>query len=325
MVKLELNLFYKGSIMLFIKIIFIFFITLSFQACFSSDDKETRQIDTVKKQQQKQLNLLINKVKQTKDSNKTLSEQIEEDGIVIDGARDEELLDSFNLAVSQVMMEEGVSVPDCTMLSKTDFLTKDECDEISEKYFGFYDIYGGDGEIKKVDDVFAEGILGDTVEIRNEKIKYFDSSGNPLLENQIEFDELVDNSNDLEMLKDLELELGDKEEMKNRIKEKIRFLTDMQKNSESIEQNSLDIEEIIKQENGQIQQVEEQEQEQYLDNTMSEGDCMSKRSALRTLKIKLKDIEVQLDNSPDNNNIIDQYNIVTQDINNLESEVAGCL
>ncbi|MCP4970959.1 MAG: hypothetical protein GY932_10235, partial [Arcobacter sp.] len=157
---------------------------------------------------------------------KPLSVVIEEDGIVVDGARDEKLLDAFGLAVSQVMIEEGVSVPDCTALAKTKYITKEECEEITDKYTGFYEITE-DGEAKKVDDIFSAGIKGEEVQLQD-KIEFFDSSGNPLLQNSIEFEEFVENSDDIETLKKLKNKIGKKDKAKlENIKKKIDFLKDV--------------------------------------------------------------------------------------------------
>lgn len=157
---------------------------------------------------------------------KPLSKVVEEDGIVVDGARDEKLLDAFGLAVSQVMINEGVSVPNCESLSKTGFLSKEECEEITEKYTGFYEVTE-DGGVVKVDNIFDQGIKGKGVEL-SEGIEFFDSSGNPLLDNEIEFNEYVANNNDLDILKKLKAEIPkEKIEMLKNIEQKIGFLEEV--------------------------------------------------------------------------------------------------
>jgi len=168
------------------------FIGILFLGCF--EDEKPKSKKTVK--------TLVNKVIKTKDSNKTLSQEIQDDGIVIDGGRDEELLDAFGLAVSQAIVEDGVSVPDCIALENTGYLTKEECDEISQKYFGFYTI-GENGDASKVDDVFKNGVAGGDIKIKDSDIEFFDSSGNPLLDNQVEFEDVVSASDDLQFLNKL--------------------------------------------------------------------------------------------------------------------------
>ena len=136
--KLKLNLNYKTKII-------SFFVIASIILSGCSDKEKSK----VRKPVQKMVNI----VKKTMDKNTTLSKVVEEDGIVVHGARDEELLDAFGLAVSQVIVQDGVSVPDCPALEKTGYLTKEECEEISTKYFGFYEV-GEVGMATKIDDEF---------------------------------------------------------------------------------------------------------------------------------------------------------------------------
>lgn len=275
--------------------------------CFQEEKKVEKKRKPVENMAQK----VVKKV--TKE--KPLSKIVEEDGIVVDGARDEKLLDAFGLAVSQVMINDGVSVPDCEALSKTGFLTKEECTEITDKYTGFYEVTE-DGELIKVDNIFDEGIKGKGVEL-GEGVEFFDSSGNPLLENEIEFNEYVANSDDIEALKKLKAKIP---------KEKIEMLKNVEQKLEFLES----IESVQKQ--TEKEQKAKNEQEQELNRDFSSGSQSSGGSGsgtsnyenekkLAEARRRLEKAEAALALSPNNQALINEYNQALADVNYYESLV----
>ena len=204
-------------------LIIVIFVGLLFSAC--NDDE-----DITKKK--KHSRVLVNKVIETKDKNTSLSDTLKDDGITIDGFKDEKLLDSFQLAVSQVMVEDGVSVPNCKDLSATGYISLEDCEDITNKYFGFYEI-DESGNASKVDNLFKNGVKGAEIEIKEGEVEFFDSSGNPLLDNEVEFEETVDNSNDLGFLNKLENTIPtNKIEFKEKIKARIDFLKESKASEE---------------------------------------------------------------------------------------------
>lgn len=299
---------------------------------FGCSDNDTNEKDTQKKiiesntQQVKQepVKELVKKVQINSDKNQTFSDIVEADGIVVDGSRDEELLDAFGLAVSQIMTEDGVSIPDCTAIAKTEYLTQEECDEISDKYFGFYDIYTQDGVSKKVDDIFAQGLEGDSVEIRSDEIEYFDSSGNPLLDNLVEFEEFVNESVDEAVLEDLLSKIPPaKVELQNKIKEKLEFLEEVDKKRE-IERDDEKITKQLEKEREEFNNDLANTQNEFNQNGLSRAECLAKSSSLANYKAKLKKLESNLENNPDNEQLVNEYNEISVNISTLESEVDGC-
>jgi len=301
-------------------IIFNLIIAFTFNACFSEEKKVV-----TKKIKKEPVKYMVNKVKKIVDRNTTLSKIVQEDGIVVDGSRDEDLLDAFGLAVSKIMEEEGISVPDCSALAKTEFITKDECDEISDKYFGFYDIYTEDGVVKKVDDVFENGIVGEDIEIREGSVDFFDSSGNPLLDNQVEFEELVDENDDIELLRNLKSKIPkEKIEMLQKITQKLDFLKDKKEQEDKIQEN---INKNIKKE--KVEKVIESNNKITIANDSTSNNeykkslslYTAKSSTLRNLIAQHKQTDLQLQKEPNNQRIIDKYNKEELDISLLEQEV----
>jgi hypothetical protein len=303
--------------------IFLIIAVLIFSGCFGEEEKKT--VKKIKKKVKKEpVKELVKKVKINGENNESFSDTIEADGIVVDGARDEELLDAFGLAVSQIMTEEGVSVPDCTAIAKTEYLTKEECDEISEKYFGFYDIYTIDGTVKKVEDVFEQGISGEAVEIRDEQIEYFDSSGNPLLDNLVEFEEFVEDTSNEEVLEDLLSKIPkNKLILQKKVKEKLEFIKAL-----SIaplrEKERQNFEKELEKERLKIENEIQQAENEALSNGLSVLECSSKKSSLASLTAKFKKIESTVDAGTDNEKLIDEYNELQINISTLEAEIVGC-
>lgn len=287
------------------------FSMLIFTGCFFEDEKPVKK--------RKVTNLLVEKVSNQENKDQKLSEKIENDGIVVDGARDERLLDAFGLAVSQVMVEEGVSVPDCSAVAKTGYLTEDECKEITDKYTGFYNL-SDDGNAEKVDNIFSDGIKGSAIELGDSD--FFDSSGNPLLENDVEFEELVVNSNNLEMLNKLKAKIpSNKIEMLKNISDKIEFLNDVQNHNvenqvQTIVQNK-DLnyipEQVINYDNSYDDYTEEED---------TSGLYNSAVSRLNLLKAQHEKTEVSLSQSPNDESLIAQYNQELIDIAVAEQEVS---
>jgi len=297
-------------------------ISLLFLGCFEEEKKIVK-----KKIKKEPVEYMVKKVQKIMDKNTTLSTIIEEEGIVIDGSRDEDLLDAFGLAVSKVMEEEGVSVPDCTALAKTEFLSKEECDEISDKYFGFYDIYSEEGKISKVDDVFSTGIAGEDIEIREGEIEFFDSSGNPLLNNQVEFEEIVDENSDIDILKKLKAAIPkEKIEMLKKIEKKINFLKEIEDNNKK-ENITIKASKTIK-EDKDIEKSENITDFNHSDLDSNSDDRKSNmalygnaKNALSNLISEHKRTELRMVREPNNQKLIDKYNQEEIDISLLEQKV----
>lgn len=129
--------------------------------------------------------------------------------LIVSGATGDRLLKAFTLAMSQVIIEEGVVVPDCGSLADTGYLTKEECDGINGKYFGFYD-FSEDGEVTKVGDSLASTILGEELKIRDGQINYFDNKNNPLLGDFVKLRSFIKNSPDITALRTIKQMLGNK-------------------------------------------------------------------------------------------------------------------
>ena len=291
-------------------IIFIFI----FSGCFSEEKK------VVKKR--KQVNYMAEKVNNLKDNKEKLSKVVENDGIVVDGARDERLLDAFGLAVSQVMVEEGVSVPDCISVAKTGYLSEDECKEITDKYTGFYNLTE-DGSAEKVDNIFTDGIKGKDVELGESE--FFDSSGNPLLDNSLEFDELVVNSDDLDMLKKLKSKIpSGKNAMLETIDGKISFLEDIKEEEQKQEVEKEIIRVIEKEANANSYSANEGSSSND-SGTETEDTSNLYSNALSRLKIAISTHETterELSRDPENEKLIEQYNAEAVEISILEGQVA---
>ena len=301
------------------KIIINTLIIFIFLGCFGEEKKVV-----TKKVKKEPVKYMVEKVKKIVDKNTSLSQIVQEDGIVVDGSRDEDLLDAFGLAVSKIMEEEGISVPDCTALSETQFITKEECDEISDKYFGFYDIYTEDGIAKKVDDVFENGVVGKDVEIREGSIDFFDSSGNPLLNNQVEFEELVDETNDIDILNKLKQSIPkEKIEMLKKVKQKLAFLDDVRNEEKRVVETRKKIQTQKKVEKSRVNNasIYSNEQVNTSDQDKSRRMYNQKSSALSALIAQHKRTNSALMRDSSNQKLIDKYNQEEIDIAILEQEV----
>jgi polyhydroxyalkanoate synthesis regulator phasin len=302
--------------------IFILVILLVFiSGCSDKEEKKVVQKKVeIKKQPVKEL---VKKVQINQDKNVSFSQTVEADGIVVDGARDEELLDAFGLAVSQIMTEEGVSVPDCTAIAKTEYLTKEECDAISDKYFGFYDIYTDDGVAKKVEDVFEKGIAGDSVEIREEQIEYFDSSGNPLLDNLVEFEEFVDKADNKELLEDLLRTIPDS---KMNMKEKIKLKMKIFKDSEYVALDRVvnNDEKEIDEANQKIDIAVKEANQEAQSELVGMQNCGALKTSYEKLKIRVADLEARSIANPRDEFLYNSYISEYNSMNEIEAEMAGC-
>lgn len=300
-----------------INLIFLVIVSILLSGCFE-DDKP-------KKVQKKKVatNYLANKV--PTDTNKSLSKVVEDDGIIIDGSRDEQLLDAFGLAVSQVIVEEGVSVPDCAALAKTGYLTQEDCKEISDKYFGFYEIDMITGEAKKVDDVFKAGVSGAEINIRDSEAELFDSSGNPLLNNLVEFEEVVDNSNDPKFLRELSAKVPkENQEMKKMVNERLEFLDELeqsQKRQEPIIQPQVQQQEKVQLEQANIV-VEDtttsaKNTQEYRD---AQSNLSSTLSKITQLELRLEKVEAKLRINPTDEDIQELYDNLNLQLANAQAE-----
>lgn len=294
---------------------------LFFQGCF----EEEKPKKVVKKQTA--TSYIVNKVPKV-DSNKTLSEVVENDGIVIDGSHDEHLLDAFGLAVSQVIVEDGVSVPDCSSLSKTGHITIDECKEISEKYFGFYEIDMLTGDVSKVDDVFKDGIAGSEIAIRDSDVELFDSSGNPLLNNRVEFEQMVDNSDDPVFLENLAKKVPkDKTVLQQKINSRLDFLNAQVQGNVAIQQN-VPTQQIVESKVAEPTNVSTTDNEAQLAlqaQQKEKQEAISKLnsalSRLSTAEMNLKRIDSQLLKDPNNAKLIADYNEIQVELAQAQQDV----
>jgi hypothetical protein len=262
------------------------------------------------------------------DTNKSLSKVVEDDGIVIDGSRDEQLLDAFGLAVSQVIVEEGVSVPDCSALAKTGYLTQEDCKEISDKYFGFYEIDMITGEAKKVDDVFKAGVSGAEINIRDSEAELFDSSGNPLLNNIVEFEEVVDNSNDSNFLRELSAKIPkENQEMQKIVDERLSFLEDLKESQK--EQERVITPKIQREQESDIEKVNNITDEETNDQAINsqeyreaKSNLSSALSRVSSLELQFERVEIGLQQDPTDEDLILQYNNLNLQLANAQAEVS---
>lgn len=270
------------------------------------------------KKKRKPVERMASKVIKKVSSDKPLSQVVENDGIVVDGARDEKLLDAFGLAVSQVMITEGVSVPDCDSLAKTGFLTKEECEEITDKYSGFYEVTG-DGEFIKVDNVFSEGIEGKGLKL-GENIDFFDSSGNPLLDNEVEFNEYVADSQDVNLLKKLKAQIPkEKIEMLQNIEQKIEFLEDVAAQQQQQEQQQQKQEDVKQDDSNDVENEEEAEEEiNYNDDG---EDTAGDLKRLRQLEAQYSSILAKSNEYPDNQRYQDELLELQLEIDYLKNKL----
>lgn len=283
-----------------------------FTGCFEGEKKEVKKRKPVQKMAKK----VVDKVKK----DKPLSEVVEDDGIVVDGARDEKLLDAFGLAVSQVMINDGVSVPDCASLSKTGFLTKEECEEITDKYTGFYEVTESDN-LEKVDNIFNKGVEGKGVEL-GEGIEFFDSSGNPLLNNDVEFNEFVENNDDVGLLKKLKSKIPKENiEMLKNVEQKIAFLEDVEKvgavKVEALKEST----ESTKQEVVNVTTLNDISQSSGNSTSSDAGVYKSAKASLVSAQNKLADADAALNLYPNNQRLINDYNEAFEEVSHWQSIV----
>ena len=203
--------------------IFLLIILTFFIAC---EDKELK--TKPKNPKNDSLEYMLSQAKDLNNTN--LSNAMENDGVVVDGGRDKRLLDSFGMAVAKVTMEEGIYNPTCSDLSATNILTQEECEEISQKYFSYYELYGENGKKNELvrTGTFQEGMSVEEISISDDSIDYESlSQGGANLES------MIDISEDESALKKLSKKLGssDKDkELKQKIKAKLRYLKDRKEN-----------------------------------------------------------------------------------------------
>ena len=142
------------------KIILFFLIVFSFNGC-SNDKNEDKQIDQeIKKKSTSVKNkLLLEKIKTSK---KSLTQTLKEDGateFVSSDTKEEKMLNKFERA----MLEADIKYGDigCDSLAKTKLISKKDCENISNKYFSFYELFqldnmSGLSDIKKDIDYLGE-------------------------------------------------------------------------------------------------------------------------------------------------------------------------
>jgi hypothetical protein len=139
--------------------IFIFSILLI--SCSDNDVNEASPKSVQQKQNKKQVkkdatSYIAKKVIENK--NKPLSKVIEGDGFLVENDQDKQLLDAFQTAVARTIINSGNDVPTCSELSETGYISKEDCEEISKKYFTFYELYAVDGS-GNVDSKLSESSL----------------------------------------------------------------------------------------------------------------------------------------------------------------------
>lgn len=292
-------------------------ILLIFTAC---EDKQTNK----KVKNNNNVDFMVKKVKDINDTNKSMSQSLEEEGLLIDGARDKRLLDAFGMAVAKVIMEDGVYVPTCATISATGLLTNEECEEITKKYFSYYELYGEDGK-KKITNVstgaFESGIAGDEVSISEDIIDYeseFSTSNDGI-------NAFIDESEDINALKKLSSKLGSgNEQEKEKIKDKIKYLKDKEvvkndtnKDNTNSSNNNNESDEITA------------EQKKRCDE--AKRLYSSSSSSLSYLKVSHENTKNKLDRYPDDERLINKFNqeennIATYEANiqNARSELENC-
>lgn len=273
---------------------------------------------------------LISTAIKANEMNTTLSDAIQEDGVVIDGAREEALFDAFGLAISQIIIQEGVTVPSCASLASTGYISQQDCDEITQRYFGFYDI-NEDGNAQKVDDMFSDGIVAEEINIRDARIEYFDNSNNPLIRDLFKLKEIIKNSSDLTLLQSIKYGLPlEGTPIEKELDKKILLLGGTLKEPTAQEVR------ISMQDLQRKKLVEGDKKSQTTPTTDGSKNTDSKTntereqklaaytlisSQLSSLKSKHEGTRIQMQQDPDNQNLIDTYNDEERQISALEQEL----
>lgn len=308
-------------------ILTIIFIMLS--GCSKKEIKEDVDDDINPKTNQS-VKFLVEQSIKAKENNTTLSNTVENSGIIIDGAKDEALFDAFGLAVSQIIVEEGVSVPSCAKIAETGYLSQDDCNKITEKYFGFYEI-GDDGTAKKVDDLFFDGVAGEEINIREAKIEYFDNRNNPLLGNFIKLKEIIKKSTDLTLLKSIKNSLPlDDTMLQKELDKKILLLggTLKEPTSEELRISLVPIDDKL---NG-VQKPEKEKQQNNSQNNEKQQNTNQEKeknltaytlisSQLLSLKSTHESTKTQMQQDANNAELIKRYNQEEMQIAALEQEL----
>ena len=210
--------------------ILILILILIFTAC---SDKPIKK----KKKVSKAMEFIAGKV--NSDSNLSLVDKLEKEGLVVDGSKDKKLLDNFELAMAKVIMEDGVYVPTCQMISDTKLLSLDECEEITNRYFSYYELYGENGEKNKLVSIggFKEGVNGEDVVISEDKINYQSESLDDL-ESKID---LTDDINKLKKLSSL-VKAKKNDDLNDKLENKIKYVKEKNKiqkeNKKNVQNNT---------------------------------------------------------------------------------------
>lgn len=304
---------YKTFIKYFIFILVAFFIT-------SCSEKEDKKVDNTIKLKSEQAVVITKKEQENIKPKEVFVEKT-----VISGAREEEVLAGFTLAISQIMIEEGVFVPSCDKLAATKFISYNDCEEVAGKYFGFYEITD-EGSYKKVEDLFENGVIDNQIEIRSTDIEYFDYTKNPLLNDSYKIREVIAISGDSQLLKSLEnfIPIGDVE-TKKLLEQKIALLDKFEiKDSDfnqdrNFNENTEAIKENIKDDNSSngdnyLAAKNNNEQEQVNNNAIIE-------SQLAILKQQNQRTKAALANDPSNQQLINQNNEELRQIAILEAQL----
>jgi DNA repair exonuclease SbcCD ATPase subunit len=181
------------------------------------------------------------------------------------------------------------------------------------------------GEAKKVDDVFKAGVSGAEINIRDSEAELFDSSGNPLLNNLVEFEEVVDNSNDPKFLRELSAKVPkENQEMKKMVNERLEFLDELeqsQKRQEPIIQPQVQQQEKVQLEQANIV-VEDtttsaKNTQEYRD---AQSNLSSTLSKITQLELRLEKVEAKLRINPTDEDIQELYDNLNLQLANAQAE-----
>jgi NCAIR mutase (PurE)-related protein len=279
---------------------------------------------TIEKQKKQSVDYMVKKVKKikkTKDVVQNLSKTIEDEGVIVDGGYDKDLLDAFGKAVSRVIIEDGIDVPDCNSISKTGYLTLEECNDISLKYFNYYNPDG----IENNAGLLQEGVLGDDVEIGTDSTatQYEKTAVISSFKNEDELVEFVDNSSNFQILEELSSNLEEdvSEEIKEKIEQKIEYLKEEQAvQSASAQATPQNIASDLSNENYYIDTSDETESGLSISELNS--NLISYKNSLSNLEQSHEKTKIQMDNNPDDESLIEQYNKELGSITFYENKIS---
>lgn len=295
---------------------YIIFILLAFFVSSCSEKEEKKVDNTIKLKSEN--NSLIEKKEETVTASEVINEKT-----IINGSREEEVLTGFTLAISQIMIEEGIFVPNCSKLATTKFISLNDCQEVAGKYFGFYEITD-EGNYKKVEDIFENGVIDNQLEIRSTDIEYFDYTKNPLLNDSYKIREVIAMSGDSELLKSLENFIpADDEDTKKLLENKIALLDKFEIKYTDFNKGDFNTNSETSKVNEENNNAAGQEFNNYNDKGTEEVTDKTNIIAtqLAILKEQNRKTKAALANDPNNQQLINQNNEELRQIAILEEQL----